>query len=484
MLRFVTGLLLVLLPQLLFAQGWERLPDYEFGPGGRQQVARIIWREDADKPSPGFARLRDSSSTDELLRLSRRRNQAWQLYAALALADRNYPRLYEVFGRLIRRDHPVRQSSFSHGTERIYFLHASEEVWNRYAGRRFEVAKMQRADSLQFVGQLHRMDSVALQLALQGHHVHGSLLEDCLEHNAGYAGTYSIVRALYLKPSQHRKHPEALAAALAAYRRPEDVALLGQEKEYTLLAAAAEFPHPAFRPVVEGYRFSDNSHNVLAAVAAYADARAARLLDSLLTTATGIYHESTRSNLLHVLSKHYTPVFDSLNCRLWLEHHLIEPEFIRYFARQNPRLATAVFSQGLLRFTKQDYWPGYQERWQLLPMLQAIQHTDTAAYRRVCLHGIQVFETEPLEALCDQLPGNAASWSTPALLARLQEEDHAVRLFPLAKVLLSFNQGGLSQRVVQTLAQKPARAFPGAWRSTFNTLLQAQGLPRLPDAPQ
>lgn len=473
--------LLVLLPLGLRAQGWETLPEYTFGPGGRAQVGRIIRCEDADKPSAGFVRLRDSSSIDELVRLSRRHNQAWQLYAGLALADRNYPRLYEVFGQLIRRDHPVRQSHYAHGTTRIYFLHASEEVWNRYSLRRYDAAKMTRADSLQFFRQLHQLDSVALHLALQGQHVHHSLLEDCLDLNAGNPGTYSIVRALYLDAAQHQKHSAALAAALAAYRRPEDVPLLLREDEAGLLAAAAEFPHPAFRPLVEQQRLSNSSHAFMAAIAAYADQPAANLLDSLLASATGLYHESTRSNLVNVLSKYNLPVFDSLNCRLWLQYRLIKPGFVHYFTRQNPLLATSVFSQGFLQFTKQTYWPDYSVGQQLTPMLLAIQRTDSALYQRVCLHGIRVFAPAPLTVLCEQLPGKAAPWSSPALLTRLQEEDHATVLFPLTKLLLSYNDAELSRQVTQTLAQKPAQAFPGYWRQSFNKLLQARALPPLPE---
>jgi hypothetical protein len=475
-------ILLLVLPISLQAQGWETLPIYRFGPGGRAQVGRIIQCEDADKPSAGFIRLRDGSSIDELVRLSRRRNQAWQLYAGLALADRSYPRLYEVFGRLIRRDHPVRQSYYAHGTLRIYFVHASEEVWNRYSLRRYDAAKMTRADSLQFFRQLHQMDSVALHLALLGRHVHCSLLEDCLDLNAGYPGTYSLVRALYLNAGQHQQHATTLAAALAAYRRPEDVPLLLQEDEDGLLAAAAQFPHPAFRPLIERYRLSNSSYHFMAAIAAYADKPAANLLDSLLSSATGIYQEGTRSNLVNVLSNHDSPVFDSLNCRLWLQYHLIKPAFVHHFTRQNPRLATTIFSRGLLQFTRQTSWPDYGAKQQLTPMLLTIRSTDSTVYQQVCQHGIRVFEAAPLTVLCELLPRNAASWSSPGLVVRLQEEDHAVALLPLTKLLLSFQNAELSQQVTQTLAQKPAQAFPGYWRESFDKLLQAHGLPPLPEA--
>ena len=103
---FFFGILL-LTAQQVSAQGWDILPEYTFRLGGRAQVRRIIQCEDYQRASLGFVKLRDSSSVEELVKLSHRHNPALQLYAAMALADRHYPRLPEVFARLMRKDHPI-----------------------------------------------------------------------------------------------------------------------------------------------------------------------------------------------------------------------------------------------------------------------------------------------------------------------------------------------------------------------------------------
>ena len=462
------GLLLARL--LADAQGWDKLPSYTFRSGGRAQVRRIIFCEDHDRLSPGFVKLRDSTSIAELVKLSRRHNPAMQLYAAMALADRHYPRLPDVFAHLIRTDHPIRYSYYRWGTEHIYYAHASEKLYSRMryseaaARSHLRPAFPSRADSLLYETLLQQMDSVILRLATEGKHVHYSLLATCLEHNKGYPGSYAYVRKLCGEVNPQDWKNREYATALAAYRREQDLPLLLQFDD-NAFAAAAQFPHPTFWPLIEKYRAPNKwsgSYEYYQGVAAFNNQRAAQLLDSIARFI--IQEKGAASNMAWVLSKADLTVFSKPIERLWVQHHAIRASVAAQLVQRGPAQAAKLFAQGFLSFNSEgkselerrgDYGPSNSVRSDTTAtmMLRAIWQQDSAAFRAVSRHGVQQFRWDELTALCLLDKQYHFPWFRPLLVAELKATRQPFDQYMVANKLLDYEEAATTALVRKIVAE-------------------------------
>lgn len=131
--------------------------------------------------------------------------------------------------------------------------------------------------------------------------MHENLLQNCLENNAAYPGSYDFVRKLCAAADTAHQQASALAAALAAYRRPTDIPLLSRFGPQDF-EAIANFPDPAFWPLIERYRATMAAKRSVAyyrAVATYHTRPAAQLLDSLIRH--GLTNDIGASNINNVL---------------------------------------------------------------------------------------------------------------------------------------------------------------------------------------
>ena len=465
----VRGLLigiLLLAGLRLSAQDWELLPAYGFRPGGRAQVRRIIWCEDYERTSPGFVKLRDSTSIDELLRLAQRHNPALQLYAAMALADRHYPRLHEVFARLIRKDRPIRYSNYRFGTEHISYLHASEHLYHRIrfseaaARSHLRPAFPSLADSLQYETIVHRMDSVAIRMASEGKHVHYTLLANCLEHNRAYPG-YASVRQLCSEADPQKWQNRGYATALAAYQRESDVKLL-LTFEQNAFAAIGQFPHQAFWPLLEKYSAVDNSfqsYEFYQAITAFTHPRAVQLVDSILRFQ--IKDVSSASNMAQVLLSADAATFCPAAEQLWVQHHSTRSGLVTRFIQRNPIRAAEVFAAGFRSFKAGDQGhytvSDYEKSDSLVVMmLRSIRQQDSAAFRVVGQHLVQVARWHELTALCRLDKQYRLSWLRPLLTDQLRASSMPFDQYMIASNLFDYNDAATTTMVKQILGASAA----------------------------
>ncbi|MBF9238285.1 hypothetical protein I2I05_12845 [Hymenobacter sp. BT683] len=446
------------------AQGWDVLPEYTFRLGGRAQVRRIILREDYDKPSPGFVKLRDSTSVEQLVKLTRRHNPAMQLYAAMALADRHYARLHEIFAWLIRKDRPISYQYHAWGADRVNYLHASEQLYHRI--RNAEAAARShrqpgfpsQADSLLYHSILHRMDSTALRLANEGEHVHYTLLENCLEDNNAYPGSYEDVRKLCSSVDPQQEQNRGYAAALAAYRREPDLNLL-LRFDHNAFPAVARFPHPAFWPLIAKYRLTDKGNSryeYYEAVAAFNNVRAVQLLDSLVRFE--VHDENSAINMANSLEKAPISAFQAVVEQLWVQHHTSRLHLVSQLIQRNPRQAAKTFAEGFLNYKPDDqgrYGPSYERGTDSVAstMLRTIWQQDSAAFRRVAQHGVQVFRWSELTALCQLDKRYNFPWLRPLLVAELRTTRRPFDQYVVASALLNYSDAATNTLVKQALTE-------------------------------
>lgn len=486
--RLFLLVLLMLIIQPGQAQGWEILPDYTMGRGGREQVRRIILCEKYDRPSTGFVQLRDSTPLSELVKLTNSHNPAMQLYAAYALADRHYPQLAEVFGYLLRKDHPIAHRFYAHGANRVRYFHASEALYSRIhyeeAAARSHLPKSfaTPADSLLYQHLLHQLDSTALHLAAEGRHVHYTLLESSLENNAGYPGSYAFVRKLCRKVDPTQQSSQRYAAALAAYRQEQDIALIKQFGS-NALAAIAQWPHPAFWSIIEQHRLGEKhlySFDYYRAMAAYRTLRSAQLLDSIARDE--VRNDSDYNNLAYALASSDASVFQHAIASLWVQHHAIALPTVQALIRRDAAQAARLFAQGFLSFQPTTHsvllpqFYGTTADTVALVMLQTIQAQDTALFRRVSLHGARTFRWDELTALCRLDRRHSLPWLRQALLQALQTVQDAEGAAVLAGDLLKYNDPALAAQVRQILAASTVcGTTPSVWCDAIRSMAQPAG---------
>ncbi len=486
----ISVLLLLALPGR--AQGWEVLPKYAFGKGGRAQVRRIILCEAYGKPSAGFTRLRDSTTIEELVKLSRRQNPAMQLYAAMALADRHYPALHKVFGQLIRKDKPISYQYQAGGSNRVNYLHASEQLYHRIryaeaAARSVrQPAFITPADSLLYYTILHRMDSTALRLANAGAHVHYTLLENCLEENEAYPGAYADVSLLCRAADPQKAKNSGYATALAAYCREQDIPLL-LSFDSNAFAAIAKFPHPAFWPLIEKYRFTEtglSSFDYYQAIAAFNNGHATQLLDSIVRS--GFRYRNEASNMATVLRNASLLTFRPVVEKLWVLHHTTRPEFVAQLIQQNPRQAAKIFADGFLTYKvdeQGDFGPSYERGTDsvVTSMLRTIWQQDSADLHLVARHGVKVFNWTELTALCQLDKRYGFPWLKPLLLAELRATHKPYAQYKLVGVLLSYQEVAITGLVKQALTENEiCHTFDDTWCKFTRAQLEQLNASELP----
>lgn len=490
LLPALLGLLLLLAARPLPAQGDEEHPRYRFRAGGKAQVRRLFRYEEYEHPSPGYVRFRQRTSTARLLRLTQHRNPARRVYAALALIDRRYLRLAAVFGDLMRTDQLIVMNlrDVVTNAELPEEFYLSGKVYHWLETMRY--APLSAADSAYQARQLLQLDSVVLLHYSQGYPVERHVRNAAFYSNHAYPGSYAALRQLVVARLDSGRLLSSQASALAEYRRPADVGLIKRFDKSKLLSAVAEFPDPAFWPLLLPYAGPDNSLSFFNAVAAYQSPPAAQLLDSLYRHQLAASKDPLRTSLVDLsqaLYAHYHPLYDSLLGRLWRERQVIASTEVHRFAQQNPAEAATLFAQGLLGFVPrgENYIVGHRSlggREQLLiDMLRVIQQQDSALFRRVCTHSVMALNFPEFDGLCQLLQEQHPAWAIQPILARLTIVDRYPDALSTARLLFSYQDPALSQQVATALAQKPASLWEaGAWLDRLNELLRAHGQSPLP----
>ncbi|TYZ06634.1 hypothetical protein FY528_17345 [Hymenobacter lutimineralis] len=468
------------------AKAQKQEPPYRMRRGGIPQVKRILIYETVEKPSPGFANLRANVSTEKLLRLAQQSNPAMRLYAALALADRKYPKLYEVFGEIIRSDQRVTLQLTHPDNGRVFTrkTYPSSELYDRfyYSGR---YQKLTAQDSASYTFQLLKLDSVALTLASQGYPIDWRTEETACYTNNAYPGSYAAIRKLCLDLVETKYGSAPLAHALASYREKADVPLIARFEQWSLWAAVTQFPDPALWPLLQPYVGKESDYRFYAAVASYQNQAAAHLLDSIYRHR--LYYDDgagrrTLSELAQALSNHYHPVFDSLIVQLWWQQQLITPAEVTLFTKRDEKKAAAIFTRGLLGFspTGNSFLVSYEsglntERLMSNLLLPILQH-DSLTFRAVTFHGLSVFGDKDLAALCGIIRQHHLTWAASALLTRLSAEERAFDLFTISETLLSIGNADVHRRTRELLLKKPVQEFIGKWPVSFDKLLKSYNL--------
>jgi hypothetical protein len=429
-----------------------------------------------------FEALRDQASEEELLRLVRHPNEVVSTYAGWALIDRRYADLAGLYRCYARR---MRAMTVQHGciVGRNYpplefqsHLHERRLLAQNPADSAFYRRQSAAVDSL-IIAQAPRWTLITRHRAPLRR-----LANRALESNAAAVGSYVHVKALA------KRQPYGLPlVALAEYRRPEDVAFIGQQG-YHALAAIARFPAPEFWPWLSAIDpivlAADKDHlpAYYRAVISYQNTASARLLQTHYTAG----RLPALSQLVGILESAPSSVYDSLQLSLWRTHKLLTLPAANRLSRRCPQAAAASFAAGLLAPGSYKELSGLNYRVSdtlITFMLEHVQRHRPVALPAICAANIATTDFLLLKQFLDFTRQHQLTSCQAAVMQHMAREGNsAFDLFHLVETALAFNDPTLKPRIERMLTANRAAWDWGNWSVSFKKLLTAHNI-ELPARP-
>ncbi|GAB3833610.1 hypothetical protein [Hymenobacter jeollabukensis] len=434
------------------------------------QAERVGWAGTTPEQYKTFVALRDTATTDELLRLTHHANAVVRGYAGWALADRAYPQLPRVFQRYL---HQLRKVTNQHGCI-VGRNRLGPELYYRVAHDCFDPAG---ADSLTYARQLARLDSIILYQYPRHH-----LVRSALRGNAANPHRYAVVRNIC------QRNPDGVALeALAQYRRPEDIALIRAQGN-AALGAIARFPDPTFWPLLTSFDLTAYAGEANRWRAEHYLPEYYRALASYRTTEAigfirSLYHQGriVQPAILAVaLADTQDPVYDALLLDLWATDKLMLLPVAKRLATTQPAAAARAFAQGLLApgpYEPQEAYSYYRLDEQVIDlMLGHLQQHDSALVSVVCRQNIQTASFTPLKMFLEYARRHQLTSCKAAIMARLQQPNSPFDTFHLAETALSFHDPSLKPELIRVLTLHRSSWDRYNWPEAFRKLFAANDI--------
>jgi len=244
-----------------------------------------------------YIKLREKATIKELLSLLRHRNSVVKGYASMALADRKYPKLYEIITPFLESGETVETQS----ADMVFDQELTEILYYRVFNQNDNI-KSTIKDNLFFSLQSQKLDSVIICSKKSK----GSLLEVALENSNINPNLYTRIKELSLQKNKYA------ITALAKYKKQEDIPLLIGLGENSLLAISY-FPDKGFWNFLLKYKESNKSLDYFMAIASYRNMNAEKLLSDIYSTCDSIAINS----LVEALIKNYCVIYQSLILKIW-----------------------------------------------------------------------------------------------------------------------------------------------------------------------
>src|ERR1035437_3174260 len=275
-----------------------------------------------------FIKLRDKATNEELLLLLKRKNSVVKGYASMALADKKYPKLYEIITPFIEsREIVETQKSDMETKEEL------AEVFYFWVYYQNNINKLSSKDSLFFMKQSQKIDSVIIC----SNKSTGFLLEVALENTNVNTSIYLRVKELALKKNKYA------IITLAKYKKQEDIPLLIGLGENSLLAISY-FPDKAFWNFLLKYKESKRSLDYFMAIASYKNKKAEELLNKIYPTCDSIAIISLDEALIH----NYCIIYQDLILKIWVDSKTIDLSGAIKLINECPNKSSLSFAKGLL----------------------------------------------------------------------------------------------------------------------------------------
>lgn len=402
-----------------------------------------------------FIKLREKATTKELLSLLKHKNSVVKAYACMALADRKYPKLYEIITPFLESGEKVETQS----SDMVYDQELAEILYFRVFNEN-NLNKLSIKDSLFFNLQSQKLDSVIICSKKSK----GLLLEVALKNCNINTNLYTRIKELSLQKNKYA------ITALAKYKKREDIPFLIGLGENSLLAISY-FPDKAFWNFLLKYKESNKSLDYFMAIASYRNMNAKKLLSDIYSTCDSIAINS----LDEALIKNYCKVYQSLLLKIWEDSKTIDLTGTMKLIRDCPEKASLSFAKGLLNskaynFLELDY--NYGTKDSIMPlMIETITKYNKGSLLEICNKNIATAKYMELVSVLDLVKKNHIVGTKQNLLNRLATKNYPFETFQITEALLSFKDSNTNKKLVVILREKRKDWDSGNWSGAFRELL-------------
>ena len=406
-----------------------------------------------------FIKLREKASIEELLILINYNNTVVKGYASWALADKKYLKLFEILATFLNSNETVPTQKGCIGSQDEL---ANEFYYRVYYQRYY--SKLSISDSIFFLNQIQKMDSVILYSDKET-----DLLDIALKNNNGKEKTYNRIKQL-----AEKENIMALVA-LAEYKKQVDIPFLAHLGEKSFLAIS-HFPNNAFWDELLQYKNTNKSLEYFLAISSYKNKPALSLLKEISQNCN-----SVQINLLdEALVKNYCPQYQDLILEIWEKHKTIDYTITQKLVTDCPTKASVSFAKGLMLskpFNLLEFDYNYGTKDSIIPlMLKSVCLYDKKLITDICKKNILTSDFDNLSGFLSLIEDDKIIETTDVLVDRLIKEKYPFEIFYTTKTLLSFKNLKTNEKVKNILITKQDKWNRDNWAESFREMFMKNNI--------
>jgi len=440
------------------------------------QSERIGEAGESSKQYQLFVQLKSLATSDELVLLTKIKNNVIKTYAACALVDHFNPQIAAIFKDFLISGFKIPVQEGCVGTNEF----GATELYYRLRNHSYYVKS--KTDSAKVKRLIFTFDSITICTKPNKNEF---LLNRALENITPKETGYNKIKELAIHDSIVSALP-----TLAKYKKECDVENILKYGKSSF-SAIAEFPHPYFWNFLDScQKFIGSSdfeiYHYFVAISSYKNADATRLLekcfDQLNTSFqkdTSIkkikynkdrveYGNGSRYNniekliLLHkALSNSASELYIPLIQRLWAEYRIIDFHSLQFISRTIDIRLVQSLKNGLLAntpFKLQTFKYESEFTDSIVPnMLRLIEIYSFQDMEKIVNHNIRKSEFQELDEFTRLVGKYKFQSSVEVLLDRLSIEKYDYNRYSLSKALLDYKDKEINKKVVSILKKNRKR---------------------------
>lgn len=411
-----------------------------------------------------FVKLRDHATMDDLVNLTKSKNKVVACYAAWALCDKKYNNIESIFEYFLNKNQSVKVSrGCIIGKDKI-----SSEVYHRIFNAKY-LSPDWRRDSIYYTSKLSLLDSIIL---------YNKNSTRLLIHRALDAKQPKLENYSQIKKLAFRKKNEDALIALAKFNNENDIPKIKKTKTNSFLAIA-EFPHSDFWDFLLTFEedlFTDkfNSVRYLIAIASFENQSSLQFLKRYAI------NDEHVSKIHEAITYKRDPFYFDFLIELWERNRIIDLTTLSQIQSQKSNKVLEIVENGLLNFSKElkfrDTVNDYSSRNLILPiMLNILKENKSNELVEIVNKNLMNSEFYELESICNFIVENEMNVSISTVLNKMETEPKAFEMFELTKVILSFEDSEINQRLKLILIKHRSWDW-GNWSNAFRKLLSANNI--------
>ena len=407
-----------------------------------------------------FDSLKAMASNNQLMVLLDHKSAVVRSYAAMALVDRDYTGVTEVFKRFMSSDEQVKTVSGCLVSRETL----SQQLYYRIFDSHFYRNREKRSDILE--AQLRQINDLVLRRDTVDY-----MLFKALNSNNGRESNYKVVKSWALRDSI----PEALVG-LAEFQKEEDIDTLISLGPIAY-EAITYFLHDRFRSPLEEAPVSVLGGHYFNAVLSFQDEWSLDLITEKYSLLKESSNTSAIYQLVNALEGYYGPLYKDLAQQIFEEQAIITPKLVRILMKEAPdRKAMSRSFQKAFLSGKQvnvliDMFNPLNDKplGEILNYMNVLPKKELEA---ICINQIMQTDFLNLEIYTDFIRKERLKGTAEALIEKLNTSDHAFDIYHLTQTLLSFKKADVTKRTISYLEACRSHWDWDNWSMSFQELFK------------